>query len=142
MSLKIRPEQLEAFQPVADAAFVRRLVSHLRSNHEDSEVTIPSGRLKVAQVSDDVLRRMVESGIARARTYGMTWESSIASFVVLMFLTAPNFDKHPLIERGLRDEQVDANGRIENLWHRVSGQNWQAVESYYDVDAWAVQEAG
>ncbi|MGH9760485.1 MAG: hypothetical protein ACREDR_37500, partial [Blastocatellia bacterium] len=107
MSLKIRPEQVDAFQEVADAAFVRRVVEHLRERHPSAIVRISSGTVKVEQIQDDVIRKMVESGVARARGYGMTWESSIASFVVLMFLTAPNFDKHPLIERVLKDEQVD-----------------------------------
>ncbi|HYL97685.1 MAG TPA: hypothetical protein VEZ90_01935 [Blastocatellia bacterium] len=140
--MKIRPEQLEAFQPLADAAFARRLVAHIRDRHSNAVVKLPSGQQKVGQLSDDLMNIMAQAGIIRARTYGMTWESSISSFVVLMFLSAPNFDRHPLIERVLKDGQTDPNSRIENLWHRVSRQNWQAVESYYDANAWGLNMTG
>ncbi|HKV38185.1 MAG TPA: hypothetical protein VJX67_03150 [Blastocatellia bacterium] len=136
MTLKIRPEQFDAFKEIADAAFARRLVQYVRDHHPEAVVKFSSGQSTISRLRDDVIRTMIKAGIARARAYGMTWESSIAAFVVLMFLTAPNFDQHPLIERVLKDQEVGPDSRIENLWHRVSGQNWRAVESYYDANEW------
>jgi hypothetical protein len=79
---------------------------------------------------------MVERGIARARAHGMTWEKNLAKFVALMFLTAPNFDSHPLIHHILRDKQVDPESRLDRLWENISSENWSAVRQQYDISAW------
>ncbi|HEY6334111.1 MAG TPA: hypothetical protein VI756_32650 [Blastocatellia bacterium] len=142
MSLKIRPEQLEAFQPVADAAFAARLAKYLRANHADAVVRISSGAVAVARLPEATLTKIVRSGMSRARGYGLTSESSLAAFIVLMFLAAPNFDAHPLIQRVLQDKDSEPDNRINNLWARVSPQNWKAVYGYYDTGAWSLDEGG
>jgi len=81
---------------------------------------------------------MVQNGIDRARGHGLGWESSLAAFVVIMFVAAPNFDQHPLIKRVLQDDDAPPDARIERLWHRISNQNWRAVEAYYDPNAWGI----
>src|SRR5262249_34777664 len=105
--LKIRPEQMKAFQPVAESAFIRRVVEHLHDHHSGTVIQLPAEVVPLKQVSDEKLCAMVQAGIARARGYGMDWEASITAFVVTMFVAAPNFDKHPLIQRVLNDERVD-----------------------------------
>ena len=140
MSLKIRPEQIEAFQPVADAGFVRRLAEYLRSAHSEVIVKIPSGSIAVSQIPRVVLSRMVQTGITRARRYDFTSESSLAAFVAIMFVAAPNFDAHPLIQVVLQDPDVTPARRLDNLWGRISPQNWRAVESYYDPSAWGIDD--
>ena len=134
--LMIRARQLDVFQPVAEAAFVRRIVVHLRTSHADAVIQFPNEVILVKQISDERLRQMVEDGIARARNYGMDWESTITAFVVLMVVAAPNFDGHPLIERVLRDERASANSRIDQLWERTSEENWEVVRKNYDPTAW------
>src|SRR5215208_5758740 len=118
--LIIRAEQLEIFRPVAEAAFVRRVVERLREHHADTVIQLPNEVILVKQISDDRLYEMARFAIARAREYGMDWESSVTAFVVLMFVAAPNFDKHPLLQRVLRDERVAVNSRIDQLWERTS----------------------
>lgn len=137
--LMIRAKQLEVFRPVAESAFVRRVVAHLRDQHADAVIQLPNEVVLVKQISDERLRRMAAAGIARAREYGMDWESSITAFVVLMVVVAPNFDQHPLIERVLRDERVPANSRGDQLWERTSEENWEVVRKNYDPAAWAVE---
>ena len=140
--LTIRREQFEAFRHVAESAFVRRVVEHLRENVADSVVQLPNEVILVKQISDERLRGMVRRGIARARDYGMDWESSVTAFVALMFVAAPNFDKHPLIERVLRDERVEANSRVDQLWERTSEDNWEAIRKNYDPTAWEPESIG
>jgi hypothetical protein len=135
--LKIRREQFEVFQPVAEAAFVRRILEHLRENHADRVVQLPNEVILVKQIADDRLRRLAKAAVARARSYGMDWESTVTAFVVLMFVTAPNFDEHPLIQRILKDERVEVNSRIDQLWERTTEENWEAVRKNYDSIAWA-----
>lgn len=134
--LKIRREQFEVFQPVAEAAFVRRVAEHLRETCADAVVQFPNEVILVKQIADERLRAVVSDGITRARAYGMTWESAVTAFVVLMFVAAPNFDKHPLIQRVLKDERVAANSRIDQLWERTTDENWEAVRKNYDPAAW------
>lgn len=134
--LIIRPEQFEVFQPVAEAAFARRVVEHLREDHAETVIQLPNEVVLVKQISDERLYEMVRNGIARARGYGIDWESAVTAFVVLMFVAAPNFDKHPLIQRVLKDERVEANSRVDRLWERTSEENWEAIKKNYDPAAW------
>ena len=136
----IRSEHLEAFQPVADDIFASEVVNYLRENHGDAEVALPNGTCEVADIPDDVLQEMVLTGIGRARKYGMTWESSLASYVVLMFEAAPNFDSHPLVQRVLRDENIEPDERMEQLLEQTTEQNWEAVRENYDGNAWLDEE--
>lgn len=142
--LKIRADQFEAFKPVAEAAFVRRVVEHLRNHHSDTVVQFPNEVILIKQISDERLRAMAKEGIARARSYGIDWESVVTAFVVLMFIAAPNFDRHPLIQRILKDERVAANSRIDQLWERTTEENWEAVRKNYDPARWVLdsQEEG
>jgi hypothetical protein len=136
--LKIRAEQFDAFQPVAEAAFIRRVVEHLREHHADVVIQLPNEVALVKQIAGERLCAMLGQGIRRARDYGMSWESSISAFVVLMFVTAPNFDKHPLIQRVLKDERVAANSRMDQLWERTTEENWEVVRENYETTAWGL----
>jgi hypothetical protein len=137
--LKIRPEQFAVFQPVAERAFVRRLVEHLRDHHPEVVVRFASEVWLVKQLGDAKIYALVGNAIARARALGLDWESSITAFVALMFVVAPNFDEHPLIQRVLKDERVPANSRLEQLWERTTEENWEAARKNYDVNAWHPQ---
>jgi hypothetical protein len=136
--LTIRSKQLRAFQPAAEAAFIDRVAKHIRDNHSDAEVGLPSGKTVVERLPDRVLRKMVESGVASARRYGISWESTLTAFVVLMFVVAPNFDKHPILQRVLSDREIPPDSRLDGLWERTSEQNWEAARGSYDAAAWGI----
>ena len=134
--LKIRREQFEVFEPVAEAAFIRRVAEHLRASHADAVVQFPNEVILVKQIADERLRRLTKEAITRARNYGLSWESAVTAFVVLMFVASPNFDQHPLIQRILKDERVPADSRMDQLWERTTDENWEAVRKNYDPAAW------
>jgi hypothetical protein len=134
--LKIRTEQIKVFQPVAETAFLNRLVEYLQKQHPQVAVQLGESLVVICQIPTEQLKTLVEQGIKRARAYSMTDESSIAAFVVLMFVTAPNFDEHPLIQRLLNDEKILPNERIDGLWQRTTEQNWQVVKQNYNPNAW------
>lgn len=136
--LKIRPEQQNVFDPVAEAAFERRLVKYLRKHHAAAVVRLSSGSARVEALREETLAEMVRGGIARARRYGIRWESNLNAFVVLMFVAAPNFDRHPLIRRVLTDKEVAAEERLDRLWEATTEENWLAVDGAYDADAWGL----
>lgn len=134
--LKIRPEQMQAFQPSAEASFERRVVEYIKTHQAEVVVQLTTGTFTVSQIADATLTEMVRRGIKRARAYGMTWQSTITSFVVLMFVMAPNFDAHPLIKRVLSDESIKPDLRIEQLWERTKDPNWRAAEQMYNPNTW------
>jgi hypothetical protein len=140
--LKIRSEQIEAFQPVADAQFVQRIVDYLRKRQSSTVVRLPQGPTLIFRLPDALLRKMVQDGVSRARSYGLTWESSITGFVVLMFRVAPNFDQHPAINRALTDEQMAPDARIQKLLEVTTSADWWEAKERYDPTVWPAKSMG
>ncbi len=136
--LKIRNQQMQAFQTVAEVAFLRKLVEYLYEHHGQVAVQLPENFTVIVQIPENQIKTLVANGINRARAYGISSEVSLAAFVVLMFVTAPNFDEHPLIKRLLKDERIAANERIDSLWQHTTEQNWQVVKQNYDAKAWQI----
>ena len=136
--LKIRPEQLEVFQRKVEDAFVEDLIDYLVTEHPDCVVQLTNKISTIKEIPQPTLRKIVRNGIARAKTYHLTWKSSLSAFVVLMFVAAANFDEHPLIQRVLRDENVESDSRIDQLWERTSEKDWEAVRQNYHSDAWGL----
>lgn len=134
--LSIRPEQLKVFQQQADEAFVSRVVKYFKEEHPDIAVHLPGRTYVVDQTPEETLHEIVRNGIAHARGYGMSWESSLSAFVGLMLVVAPNFDEHPLIQRVLKNREVESDLRIEQLWEQTSEETWEAAKQNYDANAW------
>src|ERR1700754_3656648 len=100
--LRIRREQFEAFQPVAEVEFALRLVEHLRERHPKAIVRTPGRWSLVNRLSDASLLALVKSAIERARSYEFKFASRISAYVMLKFKTAPNCDQLPVISKPLR----------------------------------------
>lgn len=139
---QVRDEQMQAFQPEADAVFERRLAAEIRARQADTVVRLPGATMAVRELREETLRGMVRDGIERARGYGMTSESGLAGFVVLMFVVAPNFDEHPAVQRRLTDEKVQADARIQGLPKNVAEPDWDAARNQYEPDAWKAPQEG
>jgi hypothetical protein len=140
--LRIRKEQVEAFQPVAEAEFSLRIMEHLRQHHAQTVVRLPQGATLVNRMSESTLVELIHSGIARARTYGLIWSSSISAFVVLMFKAAPNFDEHPAIHQFLIDEAVPPQDRVQSVLDKTSASVWSETRERYDAAAWQPKPTG
>jgi hypothetical protein len=125
--LKIRPEQLEAFQPSAEAAFESRVIEYLRFEHADVVVRHHTGSITVADIKEEPLLEMIRTRLQRARDYGMSWESSLMAFMVLTFVVSPTFDHQPAIRRVLLDETIEPDLRIDQLWEQTSEEDWEAA---------------
>jgi hypothetical protein len=135
----IRPEQLEVFETVADAAFEQRLADYLKENHADDVVQLPICEVTILEMVDETLLKLVHEGVRRARSYGLTWETSIMSFVVLMFVSAPNFHEHPILHSILMNESLREESKIDRFWETTSEEDWEAIEENYDVEAWGLE---
>jgi hypothetical protein len=134
--LKIRSEQIRPFEPDAKAAFVNRVMNYLRENHGDALVRLPKGQNSVAELPETILRNLVENGIARGESYGLTWKSSLISFVVLMFIVAPNFDLDEKVAKVLTDENIPADKRVRVITEQMTDEDWEKVAEKYDEKAW------
>lgn len=115
----IRPEQRVAMQEALERDFVVRLMQHLRQHHADA----------VTGLDDNRLKERVEYGITQARSYGLAWQSSIASFVGLMFEFGPGFNQHPAAQAVLRDASIPAEFRVRELTERLPEQTWEEIGS-------------
>ncbi len=124
--IPIRQAQMDVFFPQAEIAFESRLISHLHEHHEEA----------VEDLTDEMLLPMVRTGIARARRYGMTWESNLTAFVALMFEIAPNWDEHSFIQAVLNSRHIAPEDKMDVLVERTPEEVWEEAERRYDADAW------
>lgn len=135
--LRFRPNQLAMFRRAADAGFLDRLVEHLRKEHADVPVRLSTARrTTLGQLPEDILRELVRLGVAKARSYGMTWESTITGFVALMFVAAPNFDDLPQVAEMLREPRVHPERRLDYFVQNADFETWQMIQFCYDPAAW------
>ena len=142
MRLIVRQDQMDVMQAVADTNFERQIATQLRNSYSESIVKLPDngGEFKVSELSDDVLERWIRAGIAKARSYELRIQSSIAAFVTLMFDVAPNFDGHRLCEVLLGDEERSPDERVDDVLTVLSEKNWDAIRNDYDPQAWLAAE--
>lgn len=128
-------------ESVAQENFVRRIAAHLRAEYPQATVTLPTDEeFTVDALPDERLHDLVRTGIARARRYGMTFESSIAAFVAVMFEIAPNFDEHRLCQVLLGDEQTAPDARLDELLDVLTEKNWESIRADYNPQAWTMPE--
>jgi hypothetical protein len=126
------------FQPDAEEAFVGRVMDYLKEKHADATVQMPLEKCAVADLGDEIFREMVRGGIARARNHGIEWKSTLLSFVVLLFIVAPNFDRHPKARKFFSETETIDDAALENLMDEMTDEDWEAIEKRYDPQAWTL----
>ncbi len=136
--LVITPQKIGIFQAAMEKAFERDLVAYFRGSQDGTIVRLPSGPVAVSALPDSTLARMIASGVAKAKGYGLTGQAALAGYLTLMFEASPNFDVDPYLGRYLRDADVPPNARISHLLERASEEDWVAVKEAYDPRAWGV----
>ena len=136
MMFKIKSEQIRLFQPDAEEAFVGRVMDYLRENHSNAEIGLPDGKTTVAALADEKLRLMVQDGLRRGGDYRIEWKSTLLSFVVLLFIVAPNFDRHPKARKFFNETETIDDAALEGLMDEMTDENWAAIERRYDPQAW------
>lgn len=121
--LSIRREQR---QKVGELAFEERTADFCRRCIEPH----------VARLDDRRLLLRVRHCIARARSYGLSWESSITAFVLHMLSIGPEFDKQPVIQRVLRDESIPVDDRMTAMLGLVDDDDWEEAAALGDEKAY------
>ena len=124
--LKIRKEQMAILQQQAERNFVIYVVKQLCTNHAEVVKDIP----------DDKLYKRVEYGIQCAREYGLTWKNNLSTFVTLMFVIAPYFDRFPAFRRYLTAESVPPNERMDVLFRETTEADWRNAKQDSTLTKW------
>lgn len=124
-------EGIAPFRPrVAKPRFdylVRCLMRYALEHHADQVDGLP----------DDDLFLCMKSGIFRARQYGLEDFESIAMFVGLMLVTAPNFDEHEFIRLYLTEPTLQGVEKLDIVMVCTSDEVWQEVLEQHDDQAWS-----
>lgn len=137
MRLSIRAEQRMVVEAVAEENFARRLAKHLLDEYPKTVVILPGDeKFTVDELPQETLHELARAGIARARSYGKTFESSISAFTAVMFEVSPNFDTHRLCQVLLNDEEFEPNDRIDEILNVLTEKNWETIKEDYDPNAW------
>lgn len=133
---KISSERMNVFQPDAETAFVRRVMNYLKENHAETIVILPHDKISVSEFSNEILETLVRGGIKRGNDYGINWRSTLLSFVVLLFVTAPNFDEHPKPKSFFSAHQTIEDNDLEMLVEQMTDEDWAEVTANYDAEKW------
>ena len=127
---------MKAFANVGDEMFVADASAYLVAQHGRKKVTLPTSALEIRSLPPEQLQDMVRIGIHRARFFGLASRSALISYLVTMFLTAPNFDENPIVRSILKDWSIVPDRRMDELWKRTSDPDWVAVRRSLNPKAW------
>lgn len=127
---------MQVFETAAEENFVRRLAAHLRENYSTATVRLPDSESAVSELSEEELNSLVKISVERARSYKLTYESSISAYSAIMFEVSPNFDLHRLSQVMLTDENFEPDTRLNELLVVLSEKNWETIRADYDVNDW------
>lgn len=124
--LIIRTEQIQHFIAKDDAELTGLIAQAIREANPE----------RVADYDNENLNKMIETGIARARSYNIERAEDIAAFVALMFEIAPNFDEQDEIKTVLQDANFSASDRLAQIWERTTDEAWEKAEQNYQSNVW------
>lgn len=80
-----------------------------------------------ADLDDALVQSRIRTGIRRARKHGLDTDGAAVAFVTLMFLVAPDFDRHPAIRAALSDQRLPADERIRAVFISTTEDDWAAA---------------
>jgi hypothetical protein len=113
----IRKEQMRVFDEQARRAFVGEIARDLREHHPQD----------VAGLDDAELRTRVAEGLELASRYGMKKKYSLALFIELLFMAAPNFDEYPPIRYILNHPAIPPDDRLDHIIRTLRDSEWDEV---------------
>lgn len=129
--LTITAKQTQAFDQYQDQQFRQRLCTHIQETYSD-----------YADMSPVTLHRLLDFALARAKNYGLIWQSSLGQFVYLMAAIAPNFDLHPAIHAILTNQSLAPENRISSLAQRLPAGVWQEAITNTSTIGWFLNKDG
>ena len=128
MALVIRPEQKEVFSAANEDQVAAAIARDLEANHPPVVSGIPPERLKL----------MIRSGMGRAKSHGLMKKYTVALFVEVMFLVAPNFDEYPPVAYIFRRQDLRPDDRMDLVVDTLTDPQWESVRRRSDPLAWGL----
>lgn len=129
--LVIREEQIDALLLGDEERLVGTIF--IRVTREDPELA--------EKRDEETLRKMIRSGIERARGHGFESARDISDFVSLMFEIAPNFDEQTEIKRVLGDKGMPPGERLEKARSTLVPETaWEEARENSDERAWRLED--
>ena len=124
--LKLSRPQLEAMTLRDPQRLVDTLLRYVRRNAADM----------IKNIDPISLREMVEGGVVRARSHGLSRLDDLALFIGLMFEIGPSFDEQADLHRLLDDPAIPPDQKMANLLARAPDAAWDEAEKRRDSLAW------
>jgi len=124
--LIIRKEQLAVFSRQMVEVFVDRAALQLRAKYQEPLQDIP----------DEDLYSIIHDGIAKARTYGITYETDVLQFLEHTISLGADFDSNPEMNRILEILSQSIDGTMKMILLNEYIQS-QAKESRTMETRWA-----
>lgn len=117
--MRLRKEQIKAFERYMREGFERRVVAHLHKHFPKD----------CAGLGQDGVRQTVRYGIERAASYGIEAEGDVSRYIDLMFEFGRDFDADPELPWAseiLADESIEyPDERMDRLCERALGEQRQ-----------------
>ena len=117
--LIIRTAQVAALNRQAQQTFETRLQRALEERYIHVLPRLPISAREV----------IVTNMLARAKAWGITWESALVRFAELMLAVAPNFDENTRIRAVLSTAGPNINRTVLTLEKRIADDTWAQAEA-------------
>jgi hypothetical protein len=114
--LTLRKAQMVELDATSRRRFEANLTEHLRRHYPDA-----------AELPAQALQGFVANAVKIAQAHGLTWQSTIATFVSLMVAVSPRFFAAPPIAELLRDETLPPDLRLDRVLKLVPPEAWEAA---------------
>jgi hypothetical protein len=118
----LRPEQFQVFQEQAERKFALQLQHALAKRYPYVLPCFP----------DAVQKQIVMNMINRAKSWGITWQSSLTIFAELMIVIAPNFDEQTEIRYALKSDRKQINQIMKTITYQVPEAAWSKAKATAD----------
>src|SRR3977135_891510 len=114
--MKVRKEQFDEIQHSVETSFVHRVSGLIRKQYPDHS----------AKWTDAQLDTEVRWWIAKGRTYGLTFESTLGRFTAIGIQVSPRFDEEPGIACILHDWTIPELRKMDLLENSVMDWEWES----------------
>lgn len=118
----LRPEQFQVFQEHAEHKFAQKLQHVLAEAYPHVLPCFP----------DEIQNKIVMNMINRAKSWGITWESSLTIFAELMIVIAPNFDEQTEIRDTLKSDRIQINQTMKMITDIIPEVTWHKAKANAD----------
>jgi len=90
----------------------------------------------VKGIPDDMLAGMINHGIEKAKSFGLTHPFDIAGFVYIMFEVGPEFYRHPKILPILSSITIPPERKMDTMIEQTQPMVWQQCMEVLDRQTW------